>query len=259
MTYQGWPSRPLPPQYPAGPGQKSPKKSYVWIPVLIAGLALSLIVATGMWVLLARSGPSGSRDRADVVVPPIPTADTNLCALVDQLASDCAEWARPEPRSFRDVLRLDGQPQQPPATRWSPLYLCAYPPDELIDQFMGPDFRRVVINGFICSYESPNPDMRISFDVYVGSGTFESWTDISPEAEVVDFHGRRVIVDHDVEEPYSAFRSWIMEIPGGGNNVLVLDYKGMAGIGDLGSIPADQAKADQAMTALGEIYRKVSE
>ncbi len=126
-------------------------------------------------------------------------------------------------------------------------------------QFMGPDFRKMVMNGFICSYETPSPVMRISFDVYIGSGSFQSWTDISPEAEVIDFKGRRVIVDHDVEGQYDAFRSWIMEIPGAPNNVLVLDYKQMPGIARVGFISGDQAKADRAMAALGEIYRKASE
>ncbi|MGI8309819.1 hypothetical protein [Saccharopolyspora hattusasensis] len=269
MIYQGWPGnqdgQPCPQplhatQYPLGPQQTPPRKSRVWIAVVASVLVSVFVVGVSVLALLIdiRSGPSLDRDQA-AAPPPIPTATTNVCASVDRMASSCSEWARPEPRSFKEVLQLDGLPQQPPESKWSPLYLCSYPPDELMAQFMSADFRKILLNGFICSYETPSPDMQITFDVYVGSGSFDSWTDISPEAEVTDFNGRRLIVDHHVEGEYDAFRSWIMEIPDAPNKVLVLDYKQMPGIAHTGLIPGDQAKADRAIAALGEIYRKASE
>ncbi|MDA3630789.1 hypothetical protein OU415_35555 [Saccharopolyspora sp. WRP15-2] len=237
-----------------------PRKNREWIPFTIIGVVVLLIGgAAGLWLLLTPIDSPRKQQEQAVVPPPVPAATTNVCASVDRMGGTCTEWARPEPRPFKDVLQLDALPQQPATGNWGALYLCSYPPEDVIARFMGPDFRRVVLNGFTCSYESPDQDMQILFDVYIGTGSFESWTDISPEAEVVDFHGRRVIVDHGVDEPMSAFRSWIMEIPGAPNNVLVMDYKGMAGIGDIGSIPADKAKADQAMAELGEIYRKATE
>ncbi|RKT83724.1 hypothetical protein SAMN05421805_12010 [Saccharopolyspora antimicrobica] len=227
--------------------------------MLIIGVIASIgIVVAGAWFLLTPIDAPRKQSEA-LVLPPAPTATTNTCASVDRMGATCTEWARPEPRPFKDVLQLNRLPQQPATGNWGALYLCSYPPDEVIARYMGADFRRVVINGFTCSYESPERDMQILFDVYIGSGTFESWTDISPEAEVVDFNGRRVIVDHGVEDPKSAFRSWIMEIPGAPNEVLVMDYKGMAGIGDVDMIPADADKADRAMAELGEIYRKATE
>ena len=224
---------------------------------------VTIAVVSVTWVVMSGQKPVARPERSTITVPPVPVASSNVCASIDPIRGECSEWARPEPRSFQEVLRLDEQPQQPPNFKWSPLYLCSYPPDQLVEQFFGPGFRRAVVNGFVCSHESADPEDMVSIDVYVGNhsggGGFEDWIDNSEQPEVIDFHGRRVLVDHGVGDSSSAFRSWIMEIPGS-DRVIVLDYRDFPGFdANFELVPADREKADRAVEAFAEVYRKASE
>lgn len=230
----------------------------------MAGFALTLVVTLVVTLSVRGGAHTSGGGPVEVAVPPVPPpTGTDDCARASGSWGSCAEWFRPQPRSFPQVLALDAQPVKPPEMdTWSALYLCGHPPDELSARLLGPDFYRVVINGFICTIEGFDAEHSGgSFSVNIGDnagqGRFEDWADTTSESEIIDFEGRRVIVDRsDTDSEYFSQRSWIMELPGRGDQVLVLDYSFFP---PLDATEADNAaRAEETMRSFAHVYREMT-